>query len=55
MFIILGLIIFGLDIMAILDCLASNRDFGKKIAWVIFIFLAPIIGMGIYYLFGKKK
>ena len=55
MFILAGLIIFVLDCVAVFDCLKSDRDFGKKVIWIIFILLAPLIGMGIYYLIGKKK
>lgn len=55
MFIIPGLIIFILDCIAVFDCLKSDREFGKKILWIIFIFLAPVLGLIIYYLFGRKK
>lgn len=55
MFIITGLIIFILDCIAVFDCLKSDRDFGKKILWTIIIFIAPVLGLIIYYLFGKKK
>ncbi|MDX9702888.1 MAG: PLDc N-terminal domain-containing protein [Candidatus Auribacterota bacterium] len=52
---ILGLIILVLDIIAILDCIKSNFDTGKKVLWIVLILLLPVIGLILYYLVGKKK
>ncbi len=52
---IIGLIIFVLDIIAIVDCLKSTLDTGKKVLWVILILILPVVGLVLYYLVGKKK
>lgn len=52
---ILGLIILILDILAIVDCLKSNLETGKKVLWILLIILLPVIGLILYYLLGKKK
>ncbi len=52
---ILGLIVLVLDIIAILDCLKTQTDDGKKILWIILILVLPVIGLILYYLVGKKK
>lgn len=51
---ILGLIIFILDILAIVDCVKSGMSTGKKALWIILILLLPLIGLILYYLLGKK-
>jgi len=52
---ILGLIILILDIVAIVDCVKSNKDTGKKALWVILILVLPVIGLILYYVIGKKQ
>jgi hypothetical protein len=52
---ILGLIVLILDIIAIVDCVKSTLESGKKILWIVLIVLLPIIGLILYFLVGKKK
>ncbi|MBU0548900.1 MAG: PLD nuclease N-terminal domain-containing protein [Candidatus Omnitrophica bacterium] len=52
---ILAVVIFLLDIIAIIDALKSSLETGKKVLWVILIFILPVVGLILYYLVGKKK
>lgn len=52
---LIGLIILVLDIIAIVDCVKSSLEQGKKILWIILIIILPLIGMILYFLVGKKK
>ena len=51
---IIGLIIVVLDILAIVDCVKSAKDTGKKALWIILILVLPVIGLVLYYFVGKK-
>ena len=51
---ILGLVVLVLDVIAILDCLKSGMDTGKKTLWIVLIIVLPVLGMILYYLVGKK-
>lgn len=52
---LLGLTILILDIVAIVDCVQSRMDTGKKILWVVLILLLPLLGLILYYLVGKNQ
>jgi hypothetical protein len=52
---ILGLIIFILDIIAIVDVLKSSMETGKKALWIILILILPVVGMILYFLMGERK
>ena len=54
MYTILGIIIFVLDVIAILDVLKSGLDGVKKLIWILVILLLPVIGMILWFLIGKK-
>lgn len=49
-----GLLIFVLDIVAIVDCLKSSMDSTKKLLWVLLILVLPFLGMILYFLLGKR-
>jgi len=51
---LLGLAVFVLDIIAIVNCLKSSLSSGKKALWIILILILPLIGMILYFLLGKK-
>ncbi|MCM8779887.1 MAG: PLD nuclease N-terminal domain-containing protein [Candidatus Omnitrophica bacterium] len=55
MFGLIGLVVFILDIIAIVDLFKSAADTGNKVLWLILILLFPVVGMVCYFLFGKKK
>jgi hypothetical protein len=52
---LIGLVVFVLDIVAIIDCAQSSMDSGKKALWIVLILLLPLVGMILYYLVGKKS
>ena len=51
---IIGLLIFILDIVAIVDCLQSPMDGNKKLLWVLLILVLPFLGMVLYFLLAKR-
>jgi hypothetical protein len=50
-----GLAIFIADIIAVVDCIRSNKDTGKKILWIILILILPVLGLLLYYFIGRKQ
>ena len=52
---LLGLVVLILDIIAIIDCVKSSLETGKKVLWIVLIVILPLIGMVLYFLLGKKK
>lgn len=51
---ILGLIIFILDILAIVRTIQSPVTNGMKVLWVLIIFILPVVGLIIWFLAGPK-
>ncbi|TLS28137.1 hypothetical protein PpBr36_01988 [Pyricularia pennisetigena] len=51
---ILGLIVLILDVIAFIEILGSNREPSGKLLWCLVVFLFPIVGMVIYYLFSNR-
>lgn len=51
---IIGLIIFILDIVAIIDVIGSAMDGVKKLIWILVILLLPLIGMILWFAIGKS-
>jgi putative effector of murein hydrolase LrgA (UPF0299 family) len=52
---IIGLIVLILDIIVFIEVLKSNRPPASKLLWCLVVFLFPIIGMVIYYLFSNRS
>ena len=52
---LIGLVIFVLDILAIVDAVKSGMPSGKKILWIVLILLFPVVGLILYYVVGKKS
>lgn len=52
---LLGLVVFILDIIAIVDIVKSSMDTGKKVLWVLLVVILPLVGMLLYFLIAKKK
>merc|ERR1711964_932114 len=48
---IIGFIVLILDIMIFIEVLKSNREVLPKLLWCVLVFVFPIGGMIIYYLF----
>ena len=51
---IAGIIIFILDIIAIVEVLQSNKDVAMKLLWILIILLLPLVGMILYFLLGRS-
>ncbi|KAJ9144479.1 hypothetical protein NKR23_g5928 [Pleurostoma richardsiae] len=52
---IIGLIVLILDIIIFVEVLKSNRPPAQKLVWCLVVFLFPVIGMVIYYLFSNRS
>jgi hypothetical protein len=50
---ILGLVILILDILAIVEIFQSSKDLTHKLLWSLLILLAPVLGLIIYWIFGR--
>ncbi|CZS98836.1 uncharacterized protein RAG0_07397 [Rhynchosporium agropyri] len=51
---IVGFIVLILDIMVFLEVLKSNREVLPKLLWCVLVFVFPIGGLIIYYLFSNR-
>jgi hypothetical protein len=51
---LIGLLVLVLDIVAIVNCIQSSMDSGKKVLWIVLILILPLIGPILYYLVGRK-
>ncbi|CAN8102866.1 unnamed protein product [Discula destructiva] len=51
---ILGFIVLVLDIIVFIEVLKSNRPPIHKLLWCLVVFLFPIVGMVIYWLFSNR-
>jgi hypothetical protein len=49
-----GLVILALDIWAIMNVFRSSSSDGVKIAWLVGILVAPLIGFIAWYVAGPK-
>ena len=52
---IVGLIILVLDILAIVEIIKSGKSTAEKLLWSIFILVAPLLGLIIYWIFGRGR
>ena len=55
MFSLLGVVVFVLDIIALVSLLKSGVDSGTKILWALLIILLPVLGMILYFLMGPGR
>lgn len=51
---LLGLIIFILDIVAIVKTIQSGASAGTKILWVLVVLLLPVVGLILWALMGPR-
>ncbi len=51
---IFGILILVLDIIALVEVLGGSGDTKHKVIWTAMILLLPIVGMVLYFLFGKR-
>jgi len=52
---VVGFIILILDIMVFMEVLKSNRPPSHKLLWCVVVFLFPILGLVIYWLFSNRE
>lgn len=52
---ILGIVVFILDIIAIVSVMSGRSSVERKVLWVVVILLLPLIGMLLYFLFGRSS
>ncbi|WP_373498856.1 PLD nuclease N-terminal domain-containing protein [Desulfococcus sp.] len=52
---VFALIILVLDIWAIVSLFRSNATTGKKVLWIVFILILPVIGFILWYIAGPKS
>lgn len=50
-----GIIVFVFDVIAIWGVLKSGKTLGKKVMWIIGIIVFPVIGLIVYYFFGRES
>jgi hypothetical protein len=51
LFFIVHVVLF---LIAAVEIMASDRELFKKVLWLLFIFFFPVLGLIIYYLFGRR-
>jgi len=52
---LLGLLILVADIWAIINVIGSSASTGKKVLWVVFILLLPVIGFIVWFFAGPRS
>lgn len=49
-----GLVVLIADIWAIVNIFQSSADTGKKVLWIVIVFLLPLLGFILWYFWGPK-
>jgi hypothetical protein len=49
-----GYVLLALDVLALLDVFRQPWTIGKKLMWAVIIFIFPLGGLIIYYLFAGR-
>ncbi len=52
---LIGLIILVLDIIAIVRIVDSKLETDRKILWTAIIILLPVLGLVVWYVFGRSR
>ncbi len=55
MFRLIGILVFVLDIIAIVSILKSSADGATKLLWIVLVILLPFIGMILYFAMGPGR
>ena len=55
MFRLIGVLVFVLDIIAIVSILKSSADGATKVLWMLLVILLPFIGMILYFAMGPGR
>jgi hypothetical protein len=51
---LIGTLIFVVDIVAIVSVLFGSGSVGHKVLWIVLILLLPVVGVVLYFLFGRS-
>jgi hypothetical protein len=51
---IFGLIVLIADVWAIVNIFQSGADTGSKVLWIVVVFLLPLLGFILWYIWGPK-
>jgi len=51
---LIALIVFILDIIAIVEVLGTDRGMGEKLCWILLILFFPLLGLILYCIVGKR-
>jgi hypothetical protein len=54
-FLILGILVFILPLIALVDILKNNFEGDSKLIWVIVVIFLPIMGSILYFLIGRNQ
>jgi|APTNR8051073442_1049403.scaffolds.fasta_scaffold23263_2 hypothetical protein len=52
---VLGLVLLGLSIWALIHIVQSNASTGGKVVWVLLILFLPLLGFLAWLFFGPRK
>ncbi|HEY4135910.1 MAG TPA: PLDc N-terminal domain-containing protein [Alphaproteobacteria bacterium] len=52
---LLGIIVLGLDIWAILSIASSSASQGSKVLWILLVIILPVVGFLIWLVAGPRK
>ena len=52
---IFGLLIFVLDIFAIISVINGASSIDRKVLWTLLIIILPLLGMVLYYFVGRNR
>lgn len=52
---LLGLIVLGLDIWAILNIAQSRAPNGNKVLWILLVLILPLLGFIIWFFAGPRS
>ncbi|PQE11084.1 Cardiolipin synthase protein [Rutstroemia sp. NJR-2017a BVV2] len=52
---VVGFIVLILDIIVFIEVLKSNRPPSHKLLWCLIVFLFPILGLVVYWLFSNRE
>ena len=55
MFKLIGILVFVLDIIALVSILKSSADSATKLLWMLLVILLPFIGMILYFAMGPGR
>ncbi|TVY29838.1 hypothetical protein LHYA1_G001803 [Lachnellula hyalina] len=51
---VLGFVVLILDILVWMEVLKSNRPPSHKLLWCVVVFIFPIVGLVVYWLFSNR-